>query len=105
MESCKPVATPVEVGVKLTKGTDDSEYVDEAHYQSAVGSLLYLSMKTRPDITFAVSLAARFCSKPTSQHMTAIKRIFRYLRGTTHHGLLFKRSGSTEITRVFCCRS
>lgn len=97
MESCKPVTTPVEVGVKLTQGTDDSEYVDAAHYQSVVGSLLYLSMRTRPDITFAVSLAARFCSKPTSQHMTAVKRILRYLRGTTHYGLLFKRSSNKEI--------
>ena len=45
MESCKPVATPAEVGQKLTKGTENSEYVDKVLYQSAVGSLLYLSMR------------------------------------------------------------
>ena len=65
--------------------------------QSAVGSLLYLSMRTRLDITFAVTLATCFCSKPTSQHLTAVKRIFRYLRETTHYGLLFKRNGSKAI--------
>ena len=97
MENCKPLMTPVEIGSKLTKGTEDSEYVDKTHYQSAVGSLLYLSMRTRPDITFAVSLAERFCLEPTSQHLTAVKRIFRYLRGTTHYGLLFKRNGSKDI--------
>ena len=59
--------------------------------------LEYLSMRTRPDITFAVSLAARFSSKPMSQHLIAIKRIFRYLKGTIHYGLLFKRTGSKEI--------
>ena len=97
MENCKSLTTPVDVGTKLQKGTEDSEYVDEKHYQSAVGNLLYLSMRTCPDITFAVTLAARFCSKPTSQHLTAVKRIFRYLRGTTHYGLLFKKSGSKAI--------
>ena len=97
MEDCIPLATPIEVGLKLIKGTDDSECVDKTHYQSAVGSLLYLSMRTRPDIKFAVSLSARFCSKPTSQHLTVVKRIFRYLRGTTHYGLLFNRNGSKAI--------
>ena len=79
------------------KGTEDNEYVDKTHYQSAVGSLLYLSMRTHPDITFAVSLSAHFCSKTTSQHLTVVNRIFRYLRGTTHYGLLFKRNGSKPI--------
>ena len=97
MEHCKPVTTPADAGLKLTKGTEDSEYVEEKHYQSVVGSLLYLSMRTRPDIAFAVSRAARFCSKPTSQHLTAVKRVLRYLRGSTHHGLLFKRNGSKAI--------
>ena len=97
MESCKPVATPAEAGQKLTKGTKDSEYVDKVLYQSAVGSLLYLSMRTRPDITFTVSRVARFCSNPTTQHMRAVKRILRYLRGTTNQGLLYKKNGSKEV--------
>ena len=85
MENCKPLTTPVDVGSKLTKGTEDSEYIDKTHYQSMVGGLLYLSMRTCPNITFALSLAARFCSEPTSQHMKAVKHIFRYRRGTTQY--------------------
>ena len=54
-------------------------------------------MRIRPDITFAVSLATHFCLKLTSQHLTAVKRIVRYLRGTTHYGLLFNRNGSKAI--------
>ena len=54
-------------------------------------------MRTRPDITFVVSLSARFCSKTTSQHLTVVKCIFRYLRGITHYGLLFNRNGSKAI--------
>ena len=95
MKNCKSVATPADA---VTKGTEHSEYVEEKHYQSMVGSLLYLSMRTCPDITFAVSRAARFCSKPTTQHLTAVKRVLRYLRGSTHYGLLFKRNGSRSIT-------
>ena len=45
--------------------------------------LVVLSTRTRPDIAFAVSKVARFCSKPTKEHWTAIKQIMMYLRGTT----------------------
>ena len=59
----------------LLAASEGSELVDQRLYQSAVGSLLYLSCWTRPDVTFAVSSVARFCSKPTKQHWTAVKRI------------------------------
>lgn len=57
-----------------------------------MGSLLYLSTATRPDITYAVSNVAKFCAKPTKQHWIAVKRILRYLKGTQKYGLLFKTS-------------
>ena len=57
MSDAKPISTPVAVNTKLMLGTEDSEYFDKPTYQSAVGSLLYLATKTRPDITFAVSRA------------------------------------------------
>ena len=60
-EEAKPVSTPVDVNSKLLAVSDDSELVDQRHYQSAVGSLLYLPCWTRPSITFAVSNVAQFC--------------------------------------------
>ena len=51
MEDAKPVATPVEASSKLVKATEECEEFDQGLYQSAVGSLLYLSVGTRPDIT------------------------------------------------------
>ena len=95
MDNAKPAKTPANVNGKLSKATPESETVDQCIYQSAVRSLLYLSTRTRPDITFAV---ARFCSQPTQEHWIAVKRIFRYLRGTTNLGLLYtKHSQSGEL--------
>ena len=100
MSDAKPVKTPVCVNSKLLKATEESELVDQSLYQSAVGSLLYLSTRSRPDIAFAVSCAARFCSKPTKPHWTAVKRIFRYLRGTTGLGLLYAKGADSDNTLV-----
>jgi len=56
-----------------------------------IGSLLYLTA-SRPDILFSVCLCARFQSAPRESHLTAVKRIFRYLKGTTNLGLLYRKS-------------
>jgi hypothetical protein len=55
------------------KATEDDEVFDQSLYQSGVGGLLYLCTSTRPDIPFADSNVARFCSKPTMEHWTAVK--------------------------------
>ena len=97
MEDAKPVSTPASVNTKLLKGSEESEYVDQDLYRSAVGSLLYLSTMTRPDIAYAVGNVARFSAKPTKQHWTAVKRILRYLKGTPNLGLLYRRSNSKSV--------
>ena len=101
MENGKQVDTPVDIGTKLMHSTTDSDTVDQGLHQSAVGSLLYLSIGTRPDITFAVSNVAKFCARPNKPHWTAVKRILRYLKGTSSLGLLSKRDGSKDLTG-FC---
>ena len=100
LEHCKPVTTPVTPGMKLLKATEQSEMVDAALYQSAVGSLLYLSGWTRPDIAFSVSNVARFCSSPTKEHWTAVKCIFRYLKGTYNYGLLYSPNADNDGTMI-----
>lgn len=55
MQDCKPITTPVDVSSKLSKTSDEDECVDQHKYQSVIGSLMYLSVGTRPDISFAVS--------------------------------------------------
>ena len=59
---------------RLVTATEDCETINQGLYQSAVGSLLYLSNWTRPDITYAVSSVSRFCSRPSKQHWIVVKR-------------------------------
>ena len=96
MEKAKTVTTPVDASVKLIKATEDDECVDQQLYQSAVGSLLYLSTATRPDITYAVSNVAKYSAKPTKHHWIAVKRILRYLKGTLNYSLFYSKGGATE---------
>ena len=98
MQNCSPTDTPVCNSQRLTPGNKDSERVDPQKYKSAVGSLLYLSTRTRPDIAYGVGLVARFASDPCKEHWVAVKIIFRYLKGTTNLGLLYSagRPGDTE---------
>ena len=95
MNEAKPVSTPVDVSVKLIKTDEEDETVDQGMYQAAVGSLLYLSTWTRPDILYAVNNVAKFCSKPSMKHWIAVKRILSYLQGTREYGLLYNK-GDTE---------
>ena len=96
MEDAKPVLTPVNTSVKLTKAEENCETFDQGLYQSTVGSLLYLSIWTRPDITFAVSNVAKFCAKPTKEHWPAVKHILRSLKGTFDFGLLYDNQNQGE---------
>ena len=96
MHNSKPVGSPVNPDVKLSACENPDDVCDQKLYQAVVGSLLYLSTKTRPDIAFAVSIAARFCASPTKEHWTAVKRILRYLNGTQQFGLLYKATTSSD---------
>ena len=96
MENAKPVKTPVDTCTKLVKATEDEKIFDQKLYQSAVGSILYLSVGTRPAITYAVNNVAKFSSHPTIQHWTGVKRIMRYLKCTTNLDLLYSKQESSK---------
>ncbi|KAH9118753.1 hypothetical protein AeMF1_008245, partial [Aphanomyces euteiches] len=92
MQDCKPVKSPQESGKKLSKSmcpTTDEEKNEMRHipYRSAVGCLMYLMVATRPDIAVAVGVASQFLENPGQQHWSAVKRIFRYLKGTEDFGI------------------
>ena len=85
----------------ILNAADERELHSQLEYQSAVGSLLYLSSATRPDITFAVNNVTKFSEKPTKEHWSAVKSIFRYLKGTVNYGLQYSRDAREECVG-FC---
>jgi len=95
MSQCKPSSTPLPTGVKLQ--ADDSAPAPPG-YSNLVGSLLYLSITTRPDIAQAVGALARYMSKLTVNHFNAAKHVIRYLAGTVNMGIVFaKGDGSISL--------
>jgi hypothetical protein len=61
-------------------------------YREAIGALMYLSVRTRPDIAVAVCTLAKHVQEPRPIHWEAVKRILRYLKGTQNEGLVFQPS-------------
>ena len=92
LSQAKSATTPADVNVKLVKNDGVSKPVNQVNYQSMVGSLLYASIATRPDIAQAVGTVSKFNSCPTEAHLTAVKRIFRYLKGTINLCIKYERS-------------
>ncbi|GJS75837.1 retrovirus-related pol polyprotein from transposon TNT 1-94 [Tanacetum coccineum] len=95
-ESCDPVDTPM---VEKSKLDEDKEgkAVDPSHYRGMIGTLLYLTA-SRPDLQFAICMCAQYQARPTEKHLNAVKRIFRYLKGTVHRGLWYPKDSSFALT-------
>nr|GEZ08190.1 reverse transcriptase domain-containing protein [Tanacetum cinerariifolium] len=94
-ESCDPVDTPMMDKYKLDKDKE-GKVVDPSHYRGMIGTLLYLTT-SRPDLEFAICMCARYQAWPTKKHLHAVKRIFRYLRGTVNQGLRYLKDSSVAL--------
>ncbi|XP_045795843.1 secreted RxLR effector protein 161-like [Trifolium pratense] len=77
-------------GNKLIRD-ENGKLVDATNYRQMTGCLMYL-LATRPDLTFSVCLVARYMERPIEIHLTAIKRIMRYLKGTMELGIWYRRN-------------
>ena len=90
LEDCKGMSTPMKSKEKLKKA-DGVEKVDEAHFRSLVGCLMYLTT-TRPDILNSVSIMSRFMHCASEFHLKATKSVFRYVKQTYDFGVKFVKS-------------
>ncbi|MGH9652091.1 MAG: reverse transcriptase domain-containing protein [Bryobacteraceae bacterium] len=107
MADCKPVSTPAETDIhkrfeqaeaKADQKTDQEvdqkvDHKEIRKYQALIGGLLYLVTGTRPDLAFAVQKLAQYASKPNESCWDAVKRVLRYVRGTTDFGITYTGSG------------
>ncbi|XP_024163997.1 uncharacterized mitochondrial protein AtMg00810-like [Rosa chinensis] len=95
MKTCNSVGTPIEPGLKLTKDPKGKK-VDITLFKQIVGSLMYLTA-TRTYIMYAVSLISRYMEHPTEHHLSAAKRVLRYLKGTIDFGIFYKKGEMSEL--------
>ncbi|KAK1424826.1 hypothetical protein QVD17_20164 [Tagetes erecta] len=95
LTKAKPVSTPITTSAKLALG-DSALFDDPVKYRQMVGALQYVTL-SRPDITFAVNKVCQFMHSPTINHWSAVKRILRYLRGTSNYGLQIKHDSSINL--------
>ncbi|GJR27051.1 putative ribonuclease H-like domain-containing protein [Tanacetum coccineum] len=93
--SVKTASTLIETQKPLVKDEEASD-VDVHLYRSMIGSLMYLTA-SRPDIMFAVCACSRFQVTPKTSHLSAVKRIFRYLKGKPKLGLWYPRVSSFDL--------
>ena len=102
LNNAKAVKSPTYSGQKLTKdmvpsNAEEQKQSDNFPYASIVGKLNFLSVWTRPDITFAVNNVARFNSNPGPEHIASVKRIVKYLIGTKNEGVVYSYGGASKI--------
>ncbi|GKA14417.1 copia protein [Tanacetum coccineum] len=95
MDSCDPVDTPMVDRLKLDEDPLGIP-VDQTRFRSMVGSLMYLTA-SRLDLVFAVYMCARYQASPTKKHLEALKRVFRYLRGTINWGLWYLKDTAMAL--------
>ena len=93
-QDLKPVSTSMETHNKLSSSqspatTAQFAQMRDVPYHEAVGSLMYASLGTRPNISFAVQTLSHFSTKPGIAHWDAVKHVFRYLKGTIDLWLSF----------------
>src|SRR6266542_6817782 len=100
MDQSKKGFLPMLQGKTLSKTqspatAEDREVMNKIPYASAIGSIMYAILCTRPDVAHAISLTSRYQSDPGLEHWTAVKNIFKYLRRTKDMFLIY--GGEEEL--------
>ncbi|CAH2103986.1 unnamed protein product [Euphydryas editha] len=91
MSDCSSCDTPMEINLKMEKDINNNS--DKKYpYQQLIGSLMYLSVLTRPDITFSVSFLSQYNNCFNERHWKHLKRLLKYLKGTKEYGLVYKKT-------------
>ena len=88
------MATPLATHPPLT--SNGTLLLDPTEYRSLIGSLQYLSL-TRPDVAFTVNKLAQYMQRPTNDHMQALRRLLRYLSGTSNMGLTLHKDSPLHL--------
>lgn len=101
MTECKPAITPLAIDKTRNENVEPNTTFP---YREAVGSLLYLANKTRPDLAYSVNYVSRYMENPTNCDVANVKRILRYLQGNKELGIQYKSENSNDMKGLvaFC---
>lgn len=91
MDECRKTSAPMEISGRSSNSPEQQIKTSDIPYQSAVGALLFLVQATRPDLAFAVSTISKYNNSYDHTHWSMIKRILRYLQGTKHYRLQYRK--------------
>jgi hypothetical protein len=97
LSNAASTTTPMDTHVSLDNCDCEDKPADESEkrtYLSMVGSLMYAAIGTRPDISYAVKALSRYNQSPLTMHLTAAKRIIRYLKGTVDLAIVYRKDPS-----------
>lgn len=97
LQSASHKSTHVATHLKLIKDEKGAD-VDQSLYRSMIGSLLYLT-SSRPDITFVVGVCVRYQAECKISHITQVKRILKYINGTSEYCMMYSHSYNSMIVR------
>ncbi|XP_057444448.1 secreted RxLR effector protein 161-like [Lotus japonicus] len=100
LENSSHKRTPAATHVKLTKD-DKGIDVHQSMYRSMIGSLLYLTA-SKADITFVVSVCARYQAEPKISHLIQVKRIIKYINGTSNYGIMYTDHDTNSVLEGYC---
>jgi len=92
MLECNSAKTPMEQGVQLINNVDENgqhESTANVPYRQIIGSLMYLAVSTRPDLSYVVGVLSRFLEQPSASHWLTAKRVLKYIKGTLEVGITY----------------
>jgi len=98
MQDFKPVSTPIDTNHRLKATEVDQQCTDRTAYQQIIGSLMYLVTGTRPDLVYIITHLSQFNSSPSITHLTAAKRVLRYLQGMKDRHLFYPCNNQLKMT-------
>ncbi|KAI5438952.1 hypothetical protein KIW84_024615 [Lathyrus oleraceus] len=96
MENASHKRTPAPTHLIVSKD-ENGVSVDQSFYKSMIGSLLYLTT-SRPDIAFVVGVCARYQAEPKVSHLNQLKRILKYVNGTSDYGMTYTHGSGSMLT-------
>jgi hypothetical protein len=98
LENAKAISTPMDnAKILCSQESDSEEGTLNRPYRSAIGSMMYPSNTSRPDISYAVGILSRYLEKPKERHWTAAMRVLKYLKGTADLALIYEKCDQKQF--------